>query len=134
MNFGSYRYFTSKSWGKFSFNKNTFKMMSSSSNRSANFATLFSNKLHLVGRVQTLNNIVKRGIAGTSGSITGNGVNIYNNPDISADLLSSNSLMSESLVGCGFNMTSNIFKMAVISDYLLICDGKNIFFKIYKFF
>jgi hypothetical protein len=127
MNFGSYKYFSSqgsRQWGRFSFNKNIFKMMSSSSNRSANFATLFSNRIHLVDRIRCLNNITKRCISGTAGSITGNGVNIYNNPEISADLLRSNSLMSESLVGCGFNMTSNIFKMAVLSDYLLICDGK----------
>ena len=87
MNFSSFKYFSSfgKSSGRFSFNKNIFKMMSSSSNRAnVRFVSLFSNKVHLVDRVRTLNNITKRGIACAAGASTGNGINLYNNPEISS--------------------------------------------------
>lgn len=128
MNFGSFKYFasqSSRSWGRFSFNKNSFKMMSSSFNsNNSRFVSLFSNKVHLADRIRSLNNISKRCISGTAGVSTGNGMNIYNNPEISADILSSSSLLSESLLGGGFNMTSNILSLAVLNDYLLICDGK----------
>ena len=128
MNFGSFKYFSSKSsrsWGRFSFNKNTFKMMSSSFNKGNDrFVSMFSNKVHSVETIRTLNNIVKRCVSGTVGGATGNGTNIYNDPEISADLMRSNSLLTESLTGCGFNMTSNVFKMTILSDYLIMCDGK----------
>ena len=127
MNFNSFKFFSNKSsrqWGRFSFNKNNLKMMNSSFNRGNDrFVSLFSNKIHIADRIQALNNITKRGIAGTAGSATGNGANLYNNPEISADVLKSNSLMAESLFGCGFNMSSNIFKMTAFSDFLLLCDG-----------
>jgi hypothetical protein len=124
MNFGSFKYFASQSSKRFSFNKNSFKMMSSSFNsNNSRFVSLFSNKIHLADRIRSLNNISKRCI-GTSGVSTGNGMNIYNNPEISADLLSSGALLSESLLGGRFNMTSNILSMTVLNDYLLVIDGK----------
>jgi hypothetical protein len=124
MNFSSFKFFASKGNQQFgkTFSKTTFKMMSSSINMShQRFVSLFSNKVHVVDRILSLNKISKKGVSSLLGH--GTGTNLYNNPDLSAELLSSNSLMTESVVGCGFNMTSNIFKMAVLSDYLLLCDG-----------
>ncbi len=124
MNFGSFKFFASKGRSQFgkSFTKTTFKMMSSSFNISnQRFVSLFSNKVHMVDRIQGLSTTLKSGVSPVAGH--GNGGNLYNNPDLSADQLTSNSLVTESLVGCGFNMTSNIFKMSVLSDYLLLCDG-----------
>jgi hypothetical protein len=124
MNFSSFKFFGSKAntfFGR-NFNKSTFKMMSTSLNtNNQRFFSLFSNKVHQVGIIRSLNSISKRGLSSIIGQ--GNGSNLYNNPDLSGELLTSNSLLTESLVGCGFNMTSNIFKMAVLSDYLLLCDG-----------
>jgi hypothetical protein len=122
MNFSSFKFFGSKANNFFgrNFNKSTMKMMSSSLNtNNQRFVSLFSNKVHQVDRIRALNNISKKGLS----NLIGNGSNLYNNPDLSGDSLTSNSLLTESLVGCGFNMTSNIFKMAVLSDYLLLCDG-----------
>ena len=128
MNFSSFKYFafnTKQTWGRFSFNKNTLKMMSSSTNRAnLRFVSLFSNKVHLIDRISTLNNITKRGVAGTAGVVTGNGINLYNNPEITSLISLSNSLAQDSVLGCGFNLTSNVLNMAMFNDYLMISEGK----------
>ena len=124
MNFSSFKFFGSKAnnfFGK-SFNKTSFKMMSSSFNiNNLRFVSLFCNKVHLVDRVRALNNISKKGISKIIRQ--GNGSNLYKNPDLLDGLLTSNSLITESMVGCGLNMTSNNLGMTVFSDYLLLCDG-----------
>lgn len=124
MNFSSFKFFGSKASKCFgsSFNKTAFKMMSSSFNiNNQRFVSLFCNKVHLVDRVRALNNITKKGLSHCIKQ--GNGSNLYKNPDLSTDVLTSNSLITESIVGCGLNLTSNTFSMAILSDYLLLCDG-----------
>lgn len=121
MNFSSFKYFAFKNT-KFSFNKTSFKMMSSNVNRAnCRFVSLFSNKVHIVDRIRTLNNITKKGISGKVA--TGNGMNIYNDPEISTSVMKSNSLICESFMGCGFNMTSNYIGMMILNDFLILGDG-----------
>jgi len=97
-------------------------MMSSRVNNvNCRFVSLFSNKAYVELSIRALNNITKRGVCGKVA--TGNGMNILNNPEISTDLIKSNSLISDSFLGCGLNLNSNFNGVILLNDYLLLADG-----------
>ncbi len=121
MNFGSFKYFARKQ-ANFTFNKSSFKMMSSSTNNSYRFAALFSNKAHIASLIRPLNNITKRGICGKIAN--GNGINILNDPEITGAEINALAASSESIVGLGMSLPSNLSGMIFLNDYLLIADGK----------
>jgi hypothetical protein len=98
-------------------------MMSTNLNTSnCRFVSLFNNKIHVEDTIRSLNNITKRGLCGKIS--TGNGMNILNNPEISTIELKSNSLVEDSVLGCGINLTSNIYGIILLNDHLLMGDGK----------
>ena len=124
MNFGSHKFFGFKNMknvkSKFSFNKSTFKLFNCSVNMSnIRFVSLLSNKIHFADRITTLNNISKKGLAICSG----NGINLYSNPELSTDLVE-NSLLSDTLVGSGLVSPNSISKVGILGDLMLICEGK----------
>jgi hypothetical protein len=126
MNFSSFKYFAFKQ-AKFSFNKSSFKMMSSSMNNSnCRFVSLFSNKVHFTDRIRALNNITKRGICGKIAS--GNGMNILNDPQISLDSIKASSIIGDPLSSYGIRMAGNCYGLIFLNDYLLLSDGNFIFY------
>jgi hypothetical protein len=122
MNFGSFKFFGFKNVkntkSNFNFNKNTFKMFSCSVNMTnKRFVSLLSNKIHYVERIISLNNISKQGFA----SLSGNGMNLYSNPELSTDV--EDSLTGEAMVGSGVVSPSIFSKITNLNDLMLICEG-----------
>jgi hypothetical protein len=122
MNFSytSFKYFSNRKFTSGNWGKNSIKMLNTKSNLlSKYFAANYSNKIHYVNRIQLLNNCL-----GADALLTGNGFNLYSNPDIASDILSSNSLISDSLLGCGSNIASNFLNLSILNKHYMRTDGK----------
>lgn len=124
MNFSysSFKYFTNKNIFKGGLNRKSFGMFNCHSNlMSKYFLSNMSNKIHSISLIKPLTSQTNN-----TNQTNGNGVNLYNDPEMEVSSSDANSMIKEYIQGTGINAVATMLGRRMINLQFLRIDGKNL--------